>query len=296
MNLWPKPNYPQVLKVKKRKIKKPIILAGMCFAEQKYLEQTAKFLKSFDITYMRGGVFRAGTYPPKEFGLNKKALADFSYHAHKNGLRIIIEILDIRDIEFVSQFADALQIGARHSQDYSLLKEVKQFNGDITIKRGLGQTLDEFLGSVEYLMGGNCKPIMIERGGSTYHNHVRWDLSISLIAAIKKMTGVPIIVDASHGTGRADLVEPMTMAGIAAGADGYLAEVHPAPEKSLSDPLQAIDFKQFKDLYSKAKYIYNYKRKLKEEMEETKIVFKENKQLHLENEKLIKKLKKRGIK
>jgi len=252
MNLCPTPNYPLTLKAKKRKLKKPIILAGMCYAQSEYLEKTAKFLKKFDISYMRGGVFRAGTYPPVDgFGLSKKTLADFSYQAHKQGLKIIIEVLDLRDIDYILQFADALQIGARHSQDYALLKEVKQFSGDVTIKRGMHQNMDEFLGSVEYLMGGKCKPIMIERGGVSYHNHVRWDLSISMIPAIKIRTNIPIIVDASHGTGRSDLVLPMTMAGIASGADGYLVECHPEPKKSLSDPLQAIGLKEFRILYNK---------------------------------------------
>jgi 3-deoxy-7-phosphoheptulonate synthase len=207
---------------------------------------------------MRGGVYRAGTYPPAtgEFGLFLGALKDFSYHAHKNGLKIVVEVLDYRLIDTITQFADVLQVGARHMQDYALLKEVSKFNGIVTIKRGVGQTIDELLGACEYLMGGSCSPMIIERGSSTFMNHVRWDLSISAIPAIKALTGIPVIVDASHGTGRRDLVEPMTLAGVAAGADGYLVETHPNPTASLSDADQAVDFKAFSKIQDKAGKIW----------------------------------------
>lgn len=257
MNLWPEPKYPQV----KRAIDKresPIIIAGPCFAEPGLLKEAAEFLKDKGITYMRGGVYRAGTYPPVgEFGLIENSLQEFRKQAGYNKLKIILEVLDIRLIDKLALYADAFQVGARHMQDYALLKEIRQFRGDVTIKRGVGQNLDEFLGAVEYLMGGNCKPILIERGGSTYHNHVRWDLSISLIAAVKRITGLPIIVDASHGTGRADLVGPMTLAGVAAGADGWLIETHPRPERSLSDANQAVDFNKFININNAAKALHN---------------------------------------
>ena len=256
MNLWPEPRYPQV-KEHKEKRKSPIILAGSCFAEPSLMEQQAKFLKNQGITYMRGGVYRAGTYPPKDaFGLQKEALAEMFKQATDNNLGIILEVLDIRLVDYLSKFASALQVGARHMQDYALLRELRSFPGHVALKRGAGQTLDELLGAAEYLMGGNCKPILIERGGATYLNHVRWDLSISLIAAAKTITELPVIVDASHGTGRRDLVEPMTLAGIAAGADGWLVETHPEPDKSLSDAAQAVDYWKFALINGKAKALH----------------------------------------
>jgi 3-deoxy-7-phosphoheptulonate synthase len=256
-NLWPTPKYPQVLAHKDERLF-PIVIAGPCFAEPEIVDEVAKSIATeYYVTYMRGGVYRAGTYPPADgFGLQRETLKHFHQTAKKYGLPIILEVLDIRLIDELAQYAGAFQIGARHMQDYALLRELRQFKGDVTIKRGVGQTLDELLGAVEYLMGGNCKPIIIERGGTTYHNHVRWDLSISLIAAVKQMTGVPIIVDASHGTGRADLVEPMTLAGVAAGADGWLIECHPNPTKSLSDANQALNLGQFNALNRKADTLY----------------------------------------
>jgi len=255
----PTPRYPKVKAVKPVKRKEPFIIAGPCFAESEAIvAKTAQFLARRGVRYMRGGVYRAGTYPPAngEFGLFLGALKDFSYHAHKNGLKIVIEVLDYRLMDIIAQFADVLQVGARHMQDYALLKEVAQFNGPVTIKRGVGQTIDELLGACEYLMDGRCAPMIIERGSSTFLNHVRWDLSISAIPAIKAITGIPVIVDASHGTGRRDLVEPMTLAGIAAGADGFLCETHPTPTASLSDADQAVDFKTFSRIQDKAKKIW----------------------------------------
>jgi 3-deoxy-7-phosphoheptulonate synthase len=256
MNLWPTPRYPQVMKASDDRIK-PIVIAGPCFAEPKQMNRIASHLAQQDITYMRGGVYRAGTYPPADgFGLQEDALNEFVYQAKANGLKTILEVIDLRLLDRLASVADALQVGARHMQDYTLLNEIKHFDGDVTIKRGVGQNMDEFLGAVEYLMGGKCKPILIERGSSTYHNHCRWDLSISMIPAVKAVTGLPIIVDASHGTGRADLVEPMTLAGVAAGADGWLVECHPCPEQSLSDANQAISIKDFVYLNAKAKQIW----------------------------------------
>lgn len=258
MNLWPTPRYPQVKSVPQT-VSLPIIIAGSCFAEPEIVGQVAKFLADKGITYMRGGVYRAGTYPPEgTFGLNHEAMREFNFQAKANGLKVILEVLDVRLIDRMAQYADALQVGARHMQDYALLKEIRGFNGDVTIKRGVGQNIDEFLGAVEYLMGGKCNPILIERGSSTYHTHTRWDLCISMIPAIKRITGLPIIVDASHGTGRADLVEPMTYAGVAAGADGWLLECHPCPEKSLSDAQQAITLEDFERINTKAKTIHEY--------------------------------------
>jgi 3-deoxy-7-phosphoheptulonate synthase len=247
----PTPDYPNVIGYKRPDVGM-IVIAGPCFVEsEEQIETVAKELSSVGVTYMRGGVYRAGTYPPKDFGMKREILKMFHFFAHKNGLKNIVEVLDVRDLDMVEQYSDAFQVGARHMQDYALLSEISKTGRTVAIKRNMGATLDEFLGAAEYVCRGTSKPILIERGSSTHMNHVRWDLSISLIAAVKRMTDIPIIVDASHGTGRRDLVEPMTYAGIAAGADGFLVEVHPDPNNSLSDADQAYPLEKFSYLKDK---------------------------------------------
>ena len=252
----PTPAYPHVLAVKSRPESGLIVLAGPCSVESD--EQVAKVvpvLKDCRVTYARGGVYRAGTYPKptdltargnqtrkriQPFGLQTGLLRHWADAVRKAGLRTIVEVLDIRQTETIDRYADAFQVGARHMQDYALLKKLSRSRKVVALKRAPGATLDEFLGAAEYLAQGACSPILIERGSATHMNHVRWDLSVSLIAAAKRMTGLPVLVDASHGTGRSDLVVPMTLAGVAAGADGFLVEVHPDPGNSLSDADQAL--------------------------------------------------------
>ena len=242
----PIPNYPLV---KERSTITPggfFDIAGPCSIESdEQANQIAAEIKKHGIKWMRGGIYRAGTYPGRNFGLPLELLKEWWGVEKGDGLKSVVEVLDVREISIIDQYADAFQVGARHMQDYALLKELSRTSKPVTIKRSPGSTLDEFLGAVEYLCGGSCYPIMIERGGSTHHTHVRWDLSISIIAAVKKITGIPILVDASHGTGRRDLVLPMTLAGIAAGADGFLVETHPDPDGSLSDADQAYPLSEF---------------------------------------------------
>ena len=249
----PKPNYPHVLEYK-RNPQDMITIAGPCSIESvQQITLIAQALKEAGgVTFMRGGVFRAGTYPPKDYGLQVDLLETWAEIAHRYGHKIIVEVVDLRDIELIDRYADAFQVGARQGQGYALLKEISKTDKTVTLKRGTGMTVDEFLGAAEYLLEGNCKPILIERGSVSYHNHVRWDLSVSVIAAIKCETNLPIIVDASHGSGRRDLVWRLTMAGLGAGADGFLVEVHPEPDKSLSDSEQAFPLEEFKEVKNEA--------------------------------------------
>lgn len=252
----PTPNYPNVCTGDSKTPEKTIVITGPCSVEG--ADQIAKIvpvLKDCGVTFARGGVFRAGTYPGENFGLQDTILKQWAFAVREAGLRTIVEVLDIREIDRIEPYADAFQIGARHCQDYALLKELSWSHKTVTLKRGMGMTLDEFLGAAEYLTRGRCTPILIERGSATHMNHCRWDLSISLIAAVKLMTKIPILVDASHGTGRRDLVIQMTLAGIAAGADGFLMEVHPDPEKSLSDADQALPLEKLKMVIEKVEAI-----------------------------------------
>lgn len=235
----PTPNYPKVIAYK-RPDYGTINIAGPCSIESEaQVETVAKELADVGVTFMRGGVFRAGTYPRDNFGLQRALLRSFAKIARAHGLKTIIEVIDVRQLDYIDQYADAFQVGARQGQGYVLLRELARTRKTVTLKRGAGMKLDEFLGAAEYLARGRCQPVLIERGGASPLDHVRWELSISMIAAIKRITAIPVIVDASHGTGRRDLVESMTLAGIAAGADGCLVEVHPDPDKSLSDSDQA---------------------------------------------------------
>ena len=258
--VWgPEPKYPTLLAIKEHdiKIKKPIIIAGPCSIENINIMRKIGSILKGKATYLRGGIYRAGTYPPDtDVRLLHDRVCRFIDTAKKYELKTVVEIINLRNLPFLSSRFDVIQVGARQMQNYGLLMELSKIPNTITIKRNMGATLDEFLGAVEYLVrNGKRNVIMIERGGSTYHSHVRWDLSISLIAAVKRITSLPIIVDASHGTGRRDLVESMTLAGIAAGADGFLIEVHPEPEKSLTDTDQAFPLDKFNGLLNKANKI-----------------------------------------
>lgn len=235
-----------------------IFIAGPCSVEtEKQIHEIAEAVASFGANHLRGGVFRAGTYPGAAFGwVDEKLIQAYYNAAKKNNLKNIIEILDYSDFEWVLKYCDCVQVGARQMQNYTLLKKLAETGKRVFLKRNPGSTLDEFLGAAEWLLYHGCKDlVLIERGGSTNLNHVRWDLSISIIPSVKLMTNIPIIVDASHGTGRRDLVEPMTLAGIAAGADGCLVEVHTSPKDSLSDSDQAIEPSDYVMILSKAKEI-----------------------------------------
>jgi 3-deoxy-7-phosphoheptulonate synthase len=257
----PTPNYPSVFHYDKPRSygSGMLSIAGPCSIESpEQLDAIAGLLKSQGVTWLRGGVWKAGTYPPaeKDFGLVRERVKALQAAGKAHGLKTIAEVLDLRQLEYLDEHVDAFQVGARHMQDYALLTELAQSKKPVTLKRGLGNTLDEFLGAAEYLSRGRCQPILIERGGVSNLNHVRWDLSISLIAAAKRLTRIPVIVDASHGTGRRDLVEPMTMAGLAAGADGFLVECHPEPSKSWTDTDQSYPLHRVPELMDRARHIF----------------------------------------
>lgn len=256
----PTPNYPLVEKYKRPEHHKRFILqAGPCSYEgEDMYNDIAQIVKYYGATHLRGHVFKAGTYYNENFGFIDKKEIYKSYHiALKNNLSRVVEVLDYSDeaLKLYLNTSDAFQIGARSCQNYSLLKKLSYHKRDVFIKRGAGVKLDELLGACEYLLQGNCYPIIIERGSISYLDHVRYDLSLSMVQAIKSITDIPVIVDPSHGTGRADLVESMALAGVASGADGLLLEVHTDPENSVSDSEQAIDFETFKRIINKSNKI-----------------------------------------
>lgn len=245
----PKPNFPKAIStypVSSNWMGKLLVIGGPCSIESE--EQTDKIMKAIapKVTYFRGGVFRAGTYPGQNWGWQWDLLKMYHEKSRAYGKHNIVDLLDIRDIEQVEPYADVFQVNMRNAQNYSMLKELGRQRKPVILKRGTWQKLSEFLGSLEYILqGGNSNVILCERGGVTTLDHVRWDLSISMIAMIKQMTKFPVIIDASHGTGNRSLVKPMTLAGIAAGADGCLIETHFDPESSMSDAEQAVSCDEF---------------------------------------------------
>lgn len=248
----PTPKYERVLKYNPPHDKFTVI-AGPCSVESKeQIHRIAEEVSSLGATHLRGGVFRAGTYPGDNFGLvSEDLLRHYSLAAAENGLQNIIEVLDYSDsdLDLVSHYCTAFQVGARSMQNYSLLNILPDYGKPIFLKRHPGCSIDEWLGAAEYLLKRGAEEIyLIERGSVSHLNHVRWDLSISAIPAVQAICKIPVICDASHGTGRSDLVSPMTLAGVAAGANGILVETHYDPKKSLSDADQAIDFMTFHDL------------------------------------------------
>jgi len=249
----PAPNYPKVISYLPPDYPDLIKVAGPCSVESaEQIHTIAKELYLSKVHYLRGGIFRAGTYPGKKFGFADKVLiAEFSRAARDYGMKCLIEVLDYhpQSLEIYMKYADAFQVGARAMQNYTLLRVLGKTKRPIFLKRNMGSNIDEFLGAAEHLLvGGPCEPILVERGSSSHMNHVRWEPSISMIPAVKKITNIPIIIDPSHSCGRADLIEPIAMAGIAAGADGYLIETHPKPEESLSDADQAYPLSKFHQL------------------------------------------------
>jgi 3-deoxy-7-phosphoheptulonate synthase len=255
----PKPNYPNVLAYKRPTgFISPMVIAGPCQIESpEQVERIATELRTMGIKYMRGGVFSAGTYPGAKFGLDTERLEYFTEIAERKGMLPVIEVFDPRDVALIAAHASVIQIGARAMQNYALLNEVSKLDKWVTLKRAPGATLDEFLGAAEYLAKGKAKPILVERGGNSHHTHVRYELSVSTIAAIKKMTDMPVLVDASHGSGRRDIVPALALAGIAAGADGCIVECHYDPDKAKgADYIQTIDLETMKSLTKKISVIH----------------------------------------
>ena len=259
----PKPNYPTVAAVPKQDWPL-IVIAGPCSVEShEQIDVIVPVLRSVGATYCRGGLFRAGTYPPPQgvFGLKRDLMEHWAQAVRQAGLKTIIEVLDIRQLDDLWPYADAFQVGARQMQNYSLLDELSKSSKVVTLKRNMGATLDEWLGAAEYLARGSAKPILVERGGSSFLNHTRWELSVSIIPAAKSITGLPVLCDSSHGSGRRDLVEPLTLAAIAAGADGFIIEVHPDPEKSLSDADQATPLERLQTIVERAAVLHTLTKK-----------------------------------
>lgn len=227
-----------------------VIMAGPCAVENRdMLLEIADRLHQLGVTILRGGAFKPRTSPYSFQGLREEGLKILAEARERTGMPVVTEVLSADHVDLVAEYADILQIGARNMQNFELLKAVGSIDKPVLLKRGMAATLEEFLAAAEYILaGGNEHVILCERGIRTFSNHSRFTLDLSLIPVLRDMTHLPIIVDPSHGTGNRRYVSPMALAGIAAGADGLMVEVHPDPEKALSDGPQSLYFNQFEKL------------------------------------------------
>ncbi|MDX1919553.1 MAG: 3-deoxy-7-phosphoheptulonate synthase [Candidatus Caenarcaniphilales bacterium] len=228
-----------------------IVMAGPCSVEtEEGIMQTAKAAKAAGAKILRGGAYKPRTAPRTFEGLGELGLKLLKQAKQETGLPIVTEIMDIRDLDVVCENADILQVGARNMQNFSMLNDLGKVDKPILLKRGMSSTIDEWLLAAERIMHhGNSKVILCERGIRTFDSkYTRNCLDVSAVPAVKKLSHLPIIVDPSHGTGKKALVASMAMAGIAAGADGLMIEIHPDPENALSDGPQSLTFEQFAPL------------------------------------------------
>jgi len=229
------------------------IIAGPCTVESlEQISEVAREVKASGAKFLRGGAFKARTSPYDFQGLGEEGISLLLEAKKITGLPIVSEITDIRSLPMFEE-VDIIQIGARSTQNYELLREVGRTKKPILLKRGLAGTIKELLMSAEYIMAsGNENVILCERGIRTYENtHTRSTLDISAIPVLKSLSHLPIIVDPSHAAGRADIVPDMALAAVAAGADGVMVEVHNNPSCALCDGKQSLDLTQFRELADK---------------------------------------------
>ena len=227
-----------------------IIMAGPCSVESRgQIKEAAAGVRQWGADVLRGGAFKPRTSPHAFQGLGREGLQLLKEAADEVGLPIVTEVMDPRDVEAVSEVADVLQIGTRNMQNFSLLREVGQLRKPVLLKRGMSATIEEWLQAAEYIcVEGNPYVILCERGIRTFETYTRNTLDISAIVAAKQLSHLPVIADPSHGTGRRDMIIPMALAAIAAGADGLIVEVHPNPARALSDGAQSLSIDQFGQL------------------------------------------------
>lgn len=226
----------------------PVLVAGPCAIESKeQVEMTAQFVASRGVQLFRGGAYKPRTDPYSFQGLGEKGLQIGREACDKYGMKFVAEIMDARDIDLFIEYVDVLQIGARNSQNFTLLRTVGQkTTKPVLLKRGLSSKVEEWVMSAEYLLSeGNPNVILCERGIRTYEPYTRNTLDVSAVALAKLETHLPVLVDVTHSGGRRDLLIPLTKAGLAVGADGIMIEVHPNPAVALSDQKQQVDFEDF---------------------------------------------------
>lgn len=231
------------------------VIAGPCSVENEaMLMRTAEFLAGQGVRLMRGGAYKPRSSPYSFQGLGREGLRLLAKARAETGIGIVTEVLDIENADSVEEVADVLQIGTRNMQNTALLRRVSKSSKPVLLKRGMAATLEEWLMAAEYVVsGGNPNVILCERGVRTVADQTRNTLDLTAIPVMKSLSHLPIIIDPSHGTGKADYVPAMSLAALAAGADGLLVEVHPEPGRALSDGAQSLTFAAFAGMYASLK-------------------------------------------
>lgn len=234
-----------------------VVFAGPCAVESvEQVVATAHAVKAAGAHILRGGAFKPRTSPYSFQGMGEDGLKILAQAREETGLPIITEVVKPQDVELVSKYADVLQIGARNMQNFALLEETGKIDKPVMLKRSFSATYEDWLLAAEYIMaGGNRNLMLCERGIRTFEHYTRNTMDLAAIPVIKRLSHLPIVADPSHGTGKWHLVTPMALGAVAAGADGLIIEVHPNPDKALSDGAQSLTFDNFAKLMDQVNVI-----------------------------------------
>ena len=240
------------------------LMAGPCSIEsESQILNTVEHLKANNIRIMRGGVYKPRSSPYSFRGLGIDGLKMFYKHCSDNGIKIITEVMQVSQIESMIDYVDIFQVGARNSQNFNLLDALGKVDKPVLLKRGIAGTIQELLQAAEYIFSNGNENIMLcERGIRTFENAYRNTLDLNAVAILKEKSHLPVIVDSSHGVGIRKFVEPMSLAGIMAGADGLIVEVHQEPEKAISDGQQNLNFQEAVNLYHNIRLVLETRRNL----------------------------------
>ncbi len=236
-----------------------VVIAGPCSVESRdQIMGTARIVKEAGCHMLRGGAFKPRTLPYSFQGLGEEGLEMLAEARRETGLPVVTEVLAPGDVELVESYADVLQIGARNMQNYPLLRRVGAAEKPVFLKRGMAATIEEWLGCAEYILNeGNRDVILCERGLRGFSKVTRNTLDVSAVPVIRQSSHLPVVIDPSHGTGVRSLVAPMAYAGVAAGADGVMLEVHPRPEEALSDGAQSLRPPELMELMNQIRKVAN---------------------------------------
>jgi len=253
----PRPTVIRIGKVEIGEGRIPVIIAGPCAVESEdQIIRTARAVKAAGAGLLRGGAFKPRTGPYTFQGLKEEGLKLLARAGRETGLATVSEVMTSENVELVARYVDVLQVGARNMQNFDLLREVGRIRKPVFLKRGLSATIEEFLAAAEYILAeGNSQVILCERGIRTFETATRNTLDLSVVPLIKELSHLPIVVDPSHATGKRSLVPPMAKAALVAGAHGIMVEVHPDPEKALSDGPQSLTIPGFEKLMTEIKLI-----------------------------------------
>ena len=234
-----------------------VVMAGPCSVEsEEQMEAVAAHVAAHGATFLRGGAFKPRTSPYSFQGLGEEGLRYLRQAADNHGLNVITEVMDLSKIDLIHAYTDVFQVGARNMQNFDLLKELGRSDKPVFLKRGPSAMIQEWLMAAEYVMSqGNPHVMLCERGIRTFETYTRNTLDLSAVPVVKKKSHLPVFADPSHGTGIRGKVTPMARAAVAAGADGLMVEVHPDPDKALSDGPQALFFDQFLELMQQIRAI-----------------------------------------